>query len=95
MDISDPAKPRVISRMFDENFAFGHSATISHDAKQVLFTDERGGGVTPECNPTVGPERGADAVYSIRDRRRPALLSYFKMPRTQPTPRTVWPTTAT
>ena len=81
MDISDPAKPKVLARMFDPNFAFWHSATISHDARQVLFTDERGGGVGAECNPTVGPQRGADAVYNIRRRDRPAFMSYFKIPR--------------
>jgi hypothetical protein len=83
MDISDPAAPRVLASVTDPNFAFWHSATISHDGRQVLFTDEKGGGVTPECNPTTGPQRGADAVYSIRDRRRPAFMSYFKIPRTQ------------
>jgi hypothetical protein len=83
MDISDPAKPKVIARMLDPNFAFWHSATISHDGKQVLFTDERGGGVGAECNPTVGPQRGADAVYNIRNRKKPVFLSYFKIPRTQ------------
>ncbi len=83
MDIKDPAKPKVIARMFDDNFEFWHSATISHDARQVLFTDEKGGGVTAECDPDAGPKRGADAIYNIRDRRRPAFLSYFKLPRTQ------------
>ncbi len=83
MDISHPANPKVVAKMFDANFAFWHSATISHDAQQVLFTDERGGGAGAECNPTVGPQRGADAVYSIRKRTRPVFMSYFKIPRTQ------------
>ena len=83
MDISEPAQPRVLSNIYDDNFAFWHSATISHDGKQVLFTDERGGGSGAECNPTVGPTKGADAVYSIRNPRKPRFLSYFKIPRTQ------------
>ena len=83
MDISDPAAPRVLSSVTDPNFEFWHSATIGHDGRQVLFTNELGGGVEAECNPTVGPNRGADAVYNIRDRRRPAFLSYFKIPRSQ------------
>ena len=83
MDISKPDKPKVLSNIYDDNFAFWHSATISHDGKQVLFTDERGGGSGAECNPTVGPTKGADEVYSIKNPRKPKFLSYFKIPRTQ------------
>jgi hypothetical protein len=83
MDISDPADPEVLSSIFDPNFAFWHSATISHDGSKVLFTDERGGGSGAECNPTVGPTKGADAIYDITDRENPRFLSYWKMPRTQ------------
>ena len=83
MDISDPEEPEVISSVTNPTFAFWHSATISNDGKKVLFTDELGGGSGAECNPTVGPERGADAIYDIRNRRSPRFLSYFKIPRTQ------------
>ena len=83
MDISDPADPEVLSRIFDGNFAFWHSATISNDGDKVLFTDERGGGSGAECNPTVGPTKGADAIYDIRDPSNPRFMSYWKMPRTQ------------
>jgi hypothetical protein len=83
MDISDPAAPRVLSRIQDPNFAFWHSATLSHDGRSVLFTDELGGGVTAECDANAGPNRGADAIYSIRNRHRPAFMSYFKIPRFQ------------
>ena len=67
----------------DPNFAFWHSATISQDGKKVLFTDELGGGRAPTCNPTVGPKRGADAIYDITDPANPKFMSYFKIPRTQ------------
>ncbi len=83
IDISDPEEPKVISTITNPTFAFWHSATISNDGKKVLFTDELGGGAGAECNPTVGPERGADAIYDIRNRRSPRFLSYFKIPRTQ------------
>jgi hypothetical protein len=83
IDISDPVNPKVISSVEDPNFAFWHSATISNDGKKVLFTDELGGGSGPECNPTVGPQRGADAIYDITDPANPRFLSYFKIPRTQ------------
>jgi hypothetical protein len=83
IDISDPVNPKVISSVEDPNFAFWHSATISNDGKKVLFTDELGGGAGPECNSTVGPTRGADAIYDITDPANPKFLSYFKMPREQ------------
>ncbi|HYI20847.1 MAG TPA: hypothetical protein VD836_19170 [Solirubrobacteraceae bacterium] len=83
MDISDPEDPQVLSEIFDENFAFWHSATFSNDGDKVLFTDERGGGSGAECNPTVGPTKGADAIYDIRDPENPRFMSYWKIPRTQ------------
>lgn len=83
MDISDPVNPEVLSSIEDENFAFWHSATISHDGKKVLFTDELGGGGQATCNPTVGPKRGADGIYDITDPANPRFQSYFKIPRTQ------------
>ena len=83
MDISDPENPEVLSNIIDDNFAFWHSATFSNDGDKVLFTDERGGGSGAECNPTVGPTKGADAIYDIRDPENPRFLSYWKIPRTQ------------
>ena len=49
----------------------------------MLFTDERGGGSGAECNPTVGPTKGADAIYDITDPANPRFMSYWKIPRTQ------------
>jgi hypothetical protein len=83
LDISDPENPEVLSNIEDENFAFWHSATISHDGKRVLFTDELGGGSQAVCNDTIGPRRGADGIYDITDPANPRLLSYFKIPRAQ------------
>ncbi len=83
MDISDPVNPVVLSSVTDPNFAFWHSATFSNDGETVVFTDELGGGGQPTCNPTVGPERGADAIYDATDPANPVLASYFKIPRTQ------------
>ena len=82
-DISNPVAPKVLANVEDPNFAFWHSATISNDGKRVLFTDELGGGSQATCNPTVGPQRGADAIYDIKDPANPRFISYFKIPRTQ------------
>ena len=75
--------PKVIASVEDPNFAFWHSATISQDGKKVLFTDELGGGSAPTCNSTIGPNKGADAVYDISDPANPKFMSYFKIPREQ------------
>lgn len=83
IDIKDPVNPKVIASVEDPNFAFWHSATISQDGKKVLFTDELGGGGQPTCNSTVGPKRGADAIYDITDPANPKFMSYFKIPREQ------------
>jgi hypothetical protein len=81
--IKNPLNPKVLSNVEDPNFAFWHSATISNDGKRVLFTDELGGGSQPTCNDTVGPNRGADAIYNISDPATPRFISYFKIPRDQ------------
>ena len=44
--------------MFDPNFAFWHSATLSHDGRKVLFTDERGGGIGRRVQPDRRPDQG-------------------------------------
>ncbi|GAB3453042.1 hypothetical protein GCM10027570_31770 [Streptomonospora sediminis] len=86
MDISDPVEPRVTERVTDDNFAFYHSATFSNTAKTVIFTDELGGGGAATCNEEVGPNRGADAVYSLKGGKKNPRLefeSYFKIDRHQ------------
>jgi hypothetical protein len=79
------------------NFAFWHSATFNNDATKVVFTDELGGGGAATCNPTIGPNRGADAIYDIvgkGSKRKLVFRSYFKIPRTNTDTRTAWRTTA-
>ncbi|GAA3747142.1 hypothetical protein HDA32_001474 [Spinactinospora alkalitolerans] len=89
MDISDPLQPEVIERVQDDNFAFWHSATFTNDGKNVLFTDELGGGGAATCNEEVGPQRGADAIFDVKGKvgtgNEPELdfASYFKLPRHQ------------
>jgi hypothetical protein len=81
LDIADPANPKVLSSVTDPNFAFWHSATFNNAGTTVVFTDELGGGGGPTCNPTVGPNRGADAIYDIRNPRAPKFASYYKISR--------------
>jgi hypothetical protein len=81
LDIADPANPKVLSSVTDPNFAFWHSATFNNAGTTVVFTDELGGGGGPTCNPTVGPNKGADAIYDIRNPRAPKFASYYKISR--------------
>ncbi|GAA4946402.1 hypothetical protein GCM10023224_32290 [Streptomonospora halophila] len=86
MDISDPLEPVVTDVVRDDNFAFWHSATFSNTARSVIFTDELGGGGAPTCNEEIGPERGADAIYSLKGGKghpRLKFASYFKIDRHQ------------
>ncbi len=83
LDISDREHPVVTQQVRDtENFAFWHSATFNNSGTKVVFTDELGGGGGATCNPTVGPNKGADGIYDIVDGRL-VFKSYYKMPRTQ------------
>jgi hypothetical protein len=85
-DISTRTAPKVITTVRDtKNFAFWHSATFNNSATKIVFTDELGGGGAATCNPEIGPERGADAVYDIVGqgmKRKLRFRSYFKIPRT-------------
>ena len=70
LDISDRANPVVLDRVQDaENFAFWHSATFNNAGTKVVFTDELGGGGGATCNTTIGPKRGANAIYDVETKK--------------------------
>ena len=73
----------LLERVADtENFAFWHSATFSNAADKVIFTDELGGGGAT-CNHTVGPNKGANAIYTLDGDEQLTFASYYKLPRSQ------------
>jgi hypothetical protein len=82
LDIRDPANPRRIAEVVDENFAYWHSATFNNDGTKVLFTDEWGGGTQPRCRVTDRLEWGANAIFDIVDGEL-KFRSYYKMPAAQ------------
>ncbi len=82
LDISDPTNPVRIDQAGDANFAYWHSATFNNDGSKVIFTDEWGGGTNPRCRVTDRPEWGANAVFTIEDRKL-AFQSYYKLPAPQ------------
>jgi len=82
LDIHDVAHPERIDFAADPNMSFWHSATFSNDGSKVLFTDEWGGGSAPRCRATDKLEWGADAIFTIENRKL-KFHSYYKMPAAQ------------
>jgi hypothetical protein len=82
IDIRNVARPERITAAADSNFAYWHSATFSNDGTKVLFTDEWGGGGGPKCRATDRKEWGANAIFSIVDRKL-VFRSYYKLPAAQ------------
>lgn len=82
LDISDPVNPKRIDAVSDPNYAYWHSATFNNDGTKVLYTDEWGGGAQPRCRATDPMHWGADAIFSLSNRKL-TLQSYYKMPAAQ------------
>ncbi|HET7039101.1 MAG TPA: hypothetical protein VFH97_04385 [Gemmatimonadales bacterium] len=82
LDISDPVSPRRLDAVSDSNFSYWHSATLNHDGTKVLFSDEWGGGGGPKCRATDPREWGADALFTIEDRKL-RFQGYYKLPAPQ------------
>ncbi|MHB1225439.1 MAG: LVIVD repeat-containing protein [Gemmatimonadaceae bacterium] len=82
LDISNPVNPVRIDAAADSNFSYWHSATFNNDGTKVLFSDEWGGGGQPKCRATDPMEWGADAIFTIEDRKL-VFQSYYKLPAAQ------------
>jgi hypothetical protein len=82
LDISDVANPRRIDAAADSNMSFWHSATFSNDGDKILFSDEWGGGRAARCRATDRYEWGANALFTLENRRM-IFRSYYKMPAAQ------------
>ena len=82
LDIKDPAHPVRIGAVSDSNFSYWHSATFNNDGTKVLFTDEWGGGGGAKCRITDRKEWGADALFTLVDRKM-QFQSYYKLPAPQ------------
>jgi hypothetical protein len=82
LDIRDAAHPVRIAETSDENFSFWHSATFNNDGTKILFSDEWGGGTQPRCRATDKHEWGADAIFTLVNRKM-TFQSYYKLPAAQ------------
>ena len=79
IDISDPVQPKRIDEAADSNFSYWHSATFNNDGTKLLFSDEWGGGSLAKCRTTDKKEWGADAIFTLVDRKL-RFQSYYKLP---------------
>ncbi len=82
LDISDPVHPVRLDAVVNPNFAYWHSASFNNDGTKVIFTDEWGGGTQPRCRATDPLTWGADAIFTVVDRKL-KFASYYKMPAAQ------------
>jgi hypothetical protein len=82
LDIDDPVRPVRIDAVADSNFSYWHSATFNNDGTKILFSDEWGGGSQAKCRETDRPEWGADAIFTIENRKM-EFKSYYKLPAPQ------------
>jgi hypothetical protein len=78
LDIRDPVHPVRVGAVADSNFSYWHSATFNNDGTKLLFSDEWGGGRQPKCRKTDKPEWGADAIFTLSNRKM-LFRSYYKM----------------
>lgn len=83
VDISDPLHPRRLDAVSDTNFSLWHTAVFSNDGRQVVFTDEWGGGTQPMCQKKSMLEMGGNTVLTIGERGKMTQHAYFKIPTAQ------------
>jgi hypothetical protein len=62
VDISNPEKPVRLDAVADTNFSLWHTAVFSNDGSKVVFTDEWGGGTSPNCQATHALEMGGNTT---------------------------------
>ncbi len=83
VDISNPEKPVRLDAAADTNFSLWHTAVFSNDGKKVVFTDEWGGGTSPNCQATNMLEMGGNTTLTISADKKFKQHAYFKLPSAQ------------
>jgi hypothetical protein len=81
LDTKIVTKPKRLDDVADPAFAFWHSATFNNDATKLLFSDEWGGGTSPNCQSIHPPLWGGNAIFDIQgtgDGRHLRFGGYFK-----------------
>ncbi len=83
VDISNPEKPIRLDAAADTNFSLWHTAVFSNDGQKVVFTDEWGGGTSPNCQAIHPLEMGGNTTLVIGKDRKFKQHAYFKLPSAQ------------
>ncbi len=83
VDISNPERPRRLDAVADTMFSLWHTAVFSNDGKKVVFTDEWGGGTSPNCQSMHPLEMGGNTTLVIGADRKFTQHAYFKIPTAQ------------
>ncbi len=83
VDISNPEKPVRLDAAADTNFSLWHTAVFSNDGKKMVFTDEWGGGTSPNCQASNMMEMGGNTALTIGADKKVKQHSYFKIPTAQ------------
>jgi hypothetical protein len=79
VDISNPEKPVRLDAVADTNFSLWHTAVFSNDGKKVVFTDEWGGGTSPNCQAIHPLEMGGNTTLVIGPDKKYTQHAYFKI----------------
>lgn len=80
-DVSDPAKPEIVSRIFNPAIEIHHGTGVTWDQKYLAIADEFAGSVTGECAGDRNSPVGALWFYDISDLASPQLAGYYNVPR--------------
>jgi hypothetical protein len=83
VDISNPERPVRLDAVADTNFSLWHTAVFSNDGRKVVFTDEWGGGTSPNCQAIHPLEMGGNTTLVIGADRKLTQHAYFKIPTAQ------------
>src|SRR5690349_15279650 len=83
VDISNPEKPVRLDAAADTNFSLWHTAVFSNDGSKVVFTDEWGGGTSPNCQISSMLEMGGNTILTIGPDKKLKQHAYFKLPSAQ------------
>ena len=83
VDVSNPEKPVRLAAASDTNFSLWHTAVFSNDGSKVVFTDEWGGGTSPNCQVSSMMQMGGNTILTIGADKKYTEHAYFKIPTAQ------------
>jgi len=82
-DISDPAKPKVLTHLPNPNNNIHHSAAFSWDGNTLILGDELGGAAAaPGCAGAEQSRLGGLWFYDVSDPTQPEQTGFYRTPQT-------------